>query len=56
MLIEDIEEAVFVIARLPGVGSPYLQSPIPEVRRIFLRRVDSHLYYTATTPRRPTRS
>jgi hypothetical protein len=24
----------------------YAQSPVPGVRRVYLRRVDAHLYYT----------
>jgi hypothetical protein len=48
VLTEDVEEALFVIARLPGAGSPYVRSPFPGVRRIYLRRVSSHLYYTFT--------
>jgi plasmid stabilization system protein ParE len=46
LLADDIEEALFVIARLPGAGSPYLRASLPDVRRIYLRRVSSHLYYT----------
>lgn len=48
VLSEDIDEALFVIARLPGVGAPYSHPSIPDLRRIYLRRVDSHLYYTVT--------
>jgi plasmid stabilization system protein ParE len=48
VLAEDVEEALFVIARLPGAGSPYVRGPLPDVRRIYLRRVSSHLYYTFT--------
>jgi plasmid stabilization system protein ParE len=45
-LVEDVEDALFVIARLPGAGSPYADAPSGDVRRIYLRRVSSHLYYT----------
>jgi plasmid stabilization system protein ParE len=48
VLAEDVEDALFIIARLPGVGSPYERSPISGVRRIYARRLDSHLYYTFT--------
>jgi hypothetical protein len=48
VLADDVEEALFVISRLPGVGSPYGRSPVPGVRRIYLRRVSSHLYDTVT--------
>lgn len=43
---EELEQALDVIALLPGAGSDYGQSPVPGVRRVYLRRVDLHLYYT----------
>ena len=42
---EELEQALQIIALLPGVGSIYMRSPIPDVRRIDLRRVAIHLYY-----------
>jgi hypothetical protein len=47
-LAEDVEDALFVIARLPGAGAPYAGAASSDVRRIYLRRVSSHLYYTFT--------
>ena len=35
-----------VIAVLPGAGTAYAKSPVSGVRRIYLRRVALHLYYT----------
>ena len=43
---EELEQALQIIALLPGVGSIYTRSPIPDVRRVYLRRVALHLYYT----------
>jgi hypothetical protein len=43
---EELEQALKIVAMLPGAGTPYAQSPIPGVRRLYLRRVAAHLYYT----------
>jgi hypothetical protein len=45
---EELEQAIDVIALLPGAGAgaDYVQSPVPGVRRVYLRRVDLHLYDT----------
>jgi len=43
---EELEQALRIIAALPGAGPLYPQSPVPGVRRMYLRRVDAHLYYT----------
>ena len=43
---EELEQALKVVAMLPGAGTPYTSSPIPGVRRVYLRRVALHLYYT----------
>ena len=31
---------------LPGIGERYPSAPIPGVRRLYLERLTSHLYYT----------
>ena len=46
MFAEELEQALEIIAVLPGAGTVYTRSPIPGVRRVYLRRVDLHLYYT----------
>jgi len=46
VFVEELEQALKVIAALPGAGTLYARSPIPGVRRVFLRRVALHLYYT----------
>jgi plasmid stabilization system protein ParE len=43
---EELEQALQIIAALPGAGTLYPQSPVPGVRRVYLRRLAVHLYYT----------
>jgi len=43
---EEVEQALKIVATLPGAGTPYAQSPVSGVRRIYLRRVVAHLYFT----------
>lgn len=43
---EELEQALKIVAMLPGAGTVYARSPIPGVRRVYLRRVALHLYYT----------
>ena len=43
---EELEQALRIIAALPGAGTLYTQSPVPGVRRVYLRRIAAHLYYT----------
>jgi hypothetical protein len=43
---EEVEQALRIVAALPGAGTPYPQSPVPGIRRVYLRRVSAHLYYT----------
>jgi len=43
---EELEQALKIIATLPGAGTLYVQSPVPGIRRVYLRRIDAHLYYT----------
>lgn len=46
-LFEDaLGTALNVLALLPGLGTPYELSPVPEVRRLYLDKVACHLYYT----------
>jgi plasmid stabilization system protein ParE len=48
ILHDDLEKAVEMLSVLPGIGSPYPSAPIPGVRRLFIERLTSHLYYTYT--------
>lgn len=43
---EEFEQALKIVAMLPGAGTVYTGSPVPGVRRVYLRRVALHLYYT----------
>jgi plasmid stabilization system protein ParE len=46
ILHDDLEDALALLSRLPGIGSPYPSAPIPAVRRFYLERLMCHLYYT----------
>ena len=48
ILAEEIEQAVSFLGLLPGAGTPYPQAKIAGLRRLYLRLVSSHLYYTFT--------
>jgi hypothetical protein len=43
---EELEQALKIVAMLPGAGTVYSALPVPGVRRIYLRRLALHLYYT----------
>ena len=43
---EELEQALKIVAALPGAGTAYAGSPVPGVRRVYLRRVAAHPYYT----------
>jgi len=43
---EELEQALQIVSKLPAAGSLYASSPVPGVRRLYLRRVAVHLYYT----------
>jgi hypothetical protein len=42
----ELESAIEVVALLPGAGTAYTQSGVPELRRLYIRKLDCHLYYT----------
>ena len=42
----ELEGGVRILSVLPGAGTPYALSPIPGVRRLYLGKIASHLYYT----------
>ena len=35
-----------MLSAVPGIGVPYSASPITGMRRMYLERLTSHLYYT----------
>lgn len=42
----DLREALDMLSVLPGIGSPYPSAPVSSVRRLYLERLMSHIYYT----------
>ena len=44
----ELHEAFLVLSLIPGVGSPYRPGEFPGLRRLFLKGIASHLYYTFT--------
>ncbi len=46
ILAAELEDAVHVLAILPGAGTPYIYADVPDVRRLYLRKIACHLYYT----------
>ena len=42
----ELEQAIEILAHLPGAGTPYSDSGIPDLRRVYLRKLGCHLYYT----------
>jgi len=43
---EELEQALKIVAVLPGAGTVYPNPSVPGLRRVYLRRVGLHLYYT----------
>jgi hypothetical protein len=35
-----------ILALLPGAGTPYTQTVVPDLRRLYIRKLGCHLYYT----------
>ena len=42
----EFEDALHVLKLLPGSGTPYPRAGVPSLRRIYLRKVACHIYYT----------
>lgn len=42
----ELEQAVKVLAVLPGAGNSYPGTAVPALRRLYLEKVAHHLYYT----------
>jgi plasmid stabilization system protein ParE len=42
----ELEKATEILALLPGVGTPYTQTGVPDLRRLYVRKLGCHLYYT----------
>ena len=46
VFVVEFEEALRVLAILPGAGTAYPQGGIAGLRRLYVQKVASHLYYT----------
>ena len=42
----EVEEALRILAIFPGVGTLYKEAGVSGLRRLYLRKIDCHLYYT----------
>jgi plasmid stabilization system protein ParE len=42
----ELEEALRILALLPGAGTPYLRTGVADLRRLYVPKVACHLYYT----------
>lgn len=48
ILADEVDQAVRFLALMPGAGTLYPQAGILGLRRLYLRRISSHLYFTHT--------
>lgn len=46
VFVAEFEEALRIVALLPGAGSLYPQAGIDGLRRLYVQKVACHLYYT----------
>lgn len=46
LFVTELEEALQVLRLLPGAGAPYTTASVTGLRRIYLRKVGCHVYYT----------
>jgi hypothetical protein len=46
IFISELAEAIRVLELLPGVGTTYVEAPVPGTRRLYVRKLTAHLYYT----------
>jgi plasmid stabilization system protein ParE len=42
----ELDKAIEILALLPGAGTLYPQTVEPDLRRLYLRKLGCHLYYT----------
>jgi len=43
----ELEEAIRVLGLLPGIGTTYADGGTPGLRRLYVRKLTAHLYYTS---------
>jgi plasmid stabilization system protein ParE len=46
LFVTELESALAVLSTLPGAGALYTVSGTPNLRRVYLRKLGCHLYYT----------
>jgi plasmid stabilization system protein ParE len=46
LFASELEKALEIAALLPGAGTPYTQATTPDLRRLYIRKLGCHLYYT----------
>ncbi len=42
----ELQDAIQILAMLPGAGAAYTQSDTSNLRRLYLRKIACHVYYT----------
>lgn len=42
----ELDKAIEILAVLPGAGTPYAETGAPDLRRLYIRKLGCHLYYT----------
>ena len=46
VFVSEFEQALRVLALLPGAGTPYEKAGVPNLRRLYVPKVACHIYYT----------
>ena len=46
VFVGEFEEALRILSLLPGAGTLYRLADVPDLRRLYLRKLSCHLYYT----------
>lgn len=46
LFAHEIERMLEILSTVPAAGHLYTRSPMPGVRRLFLRKLNCHVYYT----------
>jgi len=46
LFVTEFESAVEILSLLPGAGTPYTRTDVAGLRRLYLRKLVCHLYYT----------
>ena len=46
LFASELEKAVEILALLPGAGALYAYPGVPGLRRLYIRKLGCHLYYT----------